>query len=307
MTLAPLFTDISRAPVDGEAVWQTCADGTRVRVGLWRGGDRGTVLIFPGRTEFIEKYGAVVAEFLARGYSAAVIDWRGQGLSDRPEGKPKLGHVEKFSDYQLDVAALVSAVQEAEFPATKVLLAHSMGGAIGLRAALEGLAVDKLIFSAPMWGIFIEPRLRVPAQLVATVGSRTGFGKIFAPGTGPDNYVEAQEFDGNSLTNDADTYGWLQDQLMKHAELGLGGPSVTWLREGLAEGRYLTAHKPPPQDCLCFIGSQEAIIEGSAVRQIMDNWPNGKLVTIDGAQHEILMEQPHVLKQAWAEIDRFLQ
>ena len=44
---------------------------------------KGTVCIFPGRTEFIEKYFEVVRDLRARGFAVAVLDWRGQGLSDR--------------------------------------------------------------------------------------------------------------------------------------------------------------------------------------------------------------------------------
>jgi len=53
-------------------------------VGHWTGQHvKGTVLLFPGRTEYIEKYGPAAADFLARGFATVVIDWRGQGLADR--------------------------------------------------------------------------------------------------------------------------------------------------------------------------------------------------------------------------------
>ena len=64
-------------------------------------------MIFPGRTEFAEKYGRVARELVARGLSVLVIDWRGQGLSDRHPGNAMLGHIEDFRTYQLDVAALL--------------------------------------------------------------------------------------------------------------------------------------------------------------------------------------------------------
>ena len=46
-------------------------------------GRKGTVCVFPGRAEFIEKYFEVVRDLRARGFAVATIDWRGQGLSDR--------------------------------------------------------------------------------------------------------------------------------------------------------------------------------------------------------------------------------
>ena len=77
---------------------------------VWRGGTRGTAVIFPGRTEYAEKYGPVAGELVARGFAVAVIDWRGQGLSDRHPRNAMLGHVHDFADYQRDVAALMALV-----------------------------------------------------------------------------------------------------------------------------------------------------------------------------------------------------
>ena len=37
----------------------TASDGVRLRAVAWRGGGQGTAVIFPGRTEFAEKYGRV--------------------------------------------------------------------------------------------------------------------------------------------------------------------------------------------------------------------------------------------------------
>ena len=95
----------------------TARDGVRLRVGLWPKRDaRGTVLIFPGRTEYVEKYGRAASEFAARGYAVATIDWRGQGLSERLIDDPLTGHVFDFADYQIDVAALTEAAAEAGLP-----------------------------------------------------------------------------------------------------------------------------------------------------------------------------------------------
>src|SRR3979411_1317597 len=58
-------------------------DGVSIRFARWPPppGRKGTVCIFNGRTEFIEKYFEVARELHARGFAVATIDWRGQGLS----------------------------------------------------------------------------------------------------------------------------------------------------------------------------------------------------------------------------------
>ena len=84
------------------------ADGVKVRAAHWAtSGDRGTIFVFPGRTEYIEKYGKDADELLSRGLATLVIDWRGQGLADRLIDNTDLGHVGQFTDYQRDVAAMV--------------------------------------------------------------------------------------------------------------------------------------------------------------------------------------------------------
>ncbi len=306
MTDAPLFTDIASAPNGGQAQWRNCADGVRIRVATWKKGNKGTILIFPGRTEFIEKYGPTVQYILDLGYSAAVVDWRGQGLSDRITANHQLGHVKHFHDFQHDVEELLHTVQDAGLPEVHAVIAHSMGGTIALRALHKGLPTVKAIFSAPMWGIYVAPLMRLPAALISNIGPLIGFAKKFSPNTNADNYVQVNPFEGNVLTNDKKTYRWLTEQLDVHPELGIGGPSINWLHQAFVECAKLRSTTPPKQKCLCFLGGEEAIVSSKAINKIMAKWPNGQLINIDGAQHEILMEERHVLDIAWREIDRFL-
>jgi lysophospholipase len=135
---APLHADVAEAPDGGGAFWLRTQDGLRLRAAVWGGGTRGTAVVFPGRTEFIEKYGRVVGRLRAFGLSVAVIDWRGQGLSARNPAAPHLGHVEDFRHYQHDVAALLAHPEVERLPGPRHLVAHSMGGCIGLRTLLEG-------------------------------------------------------------------------------------------------------------------------------------------------------------------------
>ncbi|WP_069300759.1 alpha/beta hydrolase [Neptunicoccus sediminis] len=306
MDTAELHTDLERMPEGGKAYWRSCADGTRIRVAVWQGSGDKTVLVFPGRTEFIEKYGDVTDRLLDRGYSVAVVDWRGQGLSDRHPVHPPMGWVKEFSDYQLDVAEVLATVRDTGLPDPYAMIAHSMGGAIGLRALLDGLPVEKAIFSAPMWDIYVASHMRVPAWIVSTFGPGIGLGQRFVPTGGPTNYVQEQPFEGNALTNDEASYKVMQSHIAQHPEMGLGGPSVHWLNRAKRETRALIAAAPPPHDCLCFLGSKESIVSKDAIRKVMGKWPNGQLVELEGAQHEVLMEEPHVLKQVWLEIDAHL-
>ncbi len=106
---APLYNDLAVGPKNGTGHWVTGQDGVRIRIGVWNSGAKGTVLIFPGRTEYIEKYGGAARELSRHGYSSVAVDWRGQGLADRLQLDRNIGHVINFTDYQYDVQAMLRA------------------------------------------------------------------------------------------------------------------------------------------------------------------------------------------------------
>src|SRR6202171_619682 len=77
-------------------------DGLKVRFARWNptGPRRGTVCLFSGRTEMIEKYFEVIRELRERGLAVAALDWRGQGGSDRLLDDACKGHVRSFHHFQ---------------------------------------------------------------------------------------------------------------------------------------------------------------------------------------------------------------
>lgn len=291
LTQAPFFTDVHPGPAGGAAHWAKTSDGIRIRVGHWPlSGAKGTVLLFPGRTEYIEKYGTTAAEFAARRLATIAVDWRGQGLADRLLKNPLVGHVEAFSDYQKDVAAMMRAARELSLPRPYFLLAHSMGGCIGLRAAMEGLAVQAAAFTGPMWGIYVKPHLRKVANLMATVMPKIGNGHALTPGTTIEPYVLVEPFEDNMLTTDPEMYDMMRDQLIAHPELSLGGPSYIWLREAFAETRHLAGRAAPNMAAVTWVGSNERIVMSPRIHERMENWKGGRLEIVQGGEHEVLME-----------------
>ena len=292
MSDAPLYNDLAHGPEGGRAYWLTASDGLRLRMAIWPKGEKGTVLLFPGRTEYIEKYGRAAAEFGARGYACVVVDWRGQGLSDRPKPDRMVGHVEDFSNYQTDLRAVLAKLDELKQPGPFFLVAHSMGGCIALRALAEGLDVKAAVFSAPMWGIRLAPGLAPMARVLSRTARAFGQGQRYAPGTTGETYVKSAPFLGNVLTRDAETYGWMQDQLARKPELALGGPGLHWLDEAMRECRDLARLPSPDLPCLCFLGAEEKVVDPAPIHLRMAGWPKGKLELVANAEHEIMMEVP---------------
>lgn len=306
MDAAPLFAEVADGPDDGAAWWLNTSDGVRLRAGLWHPkAEGGTVLLFPGRTEYIEKYGRAARQFAARGLATMAVDWRGQGLADRLSGDAMTGDVMQFPDYQHDVAAMVKAARALDVPRPWHLLAHSMGGCIGLRAVMEGLDVASAVFSAPMWGIQMGAGLRPFAWSVAWGLRHLGLGHLYAPSTGAEHYVLSEPFETNKLTNDPEMWGYMARQLEAHPELGIGGPSLRWLHEALREMRALAARPSPALPCLTLLGSNEGIVEVGRIHDRMAHWPGGRLEMVPGGRHETLMDTPAVQARLFAMICDF--
>ena len=293
MERAPFFHDVAEAPEGASAHWTHASDGVRLRVALLAPppkAARGTVLLFTGRTEYVEKYGPAAADLQARGYACLSLDWRGQGLSDRSLDDPATGHVRQFSEYQRDVDALLDASGRLGLPGPNYLIAHSMGGGIGLRALHRDLPVRAAAFSGPMWGIALPTGYRPVARAVAALGHSTGFGHLFVPSTKPETYVLEAEFDDNTLTTDPGMFGFMRSQVQAYPELALGGPSMSWLHAAFNELQRLRDMPAPDLPCLTWVGGNERIVDVGAIRRQMAAWPRGELAEVPGAEHELMME-----------------
>ena len=94
-------------------------DGVTLRAARWPPppGRKGTVCLFQGRTEFIEKYFEMVRDLRARGFAVATLDWRGQGLSERALRDPFKGHVDSFSRIRHRSRDLHATGRAARLPA----------------------------------------------------------------------------------------------------------------------------------------------------------------------------------------------
>jgi lysophospholipase len=296
---APFFEDVAEGSAGAEAYWTHSADGTRLRLAVWPAGAKGTVLLFPGRTEYCEKYGRVASDLAAAGYGMAAFDWRGQGLADRPRHRRDMGHVVSFDEYREDVAAFRDALEVRDVPKPWFLIGHSMGGAIALRAVHDGLPVVAGAFTGPMWGIQMRPFLRAISGIVLGLAGPLGFGKSFALSTGP---YTPMPFDENPLTTDRDQFDYMARQMRQHPELTLGGPSNRWVRAALAESAALMEMPAPDLPALAIVGAREKIVEPVAARTRMETWPNGRFLSIDGAEHEVLMESPDRRSRVLSEI-----
>lgn len=108
---------------------------------------RARVRVVHGLGEHGGRYEQLADTLAARGVSVVVPDLRGHGVS---EGRR--GHIRRFEDYLRDFEELHSQVPGA---GPEILIGHSLGGLIALRAVQTGRAGDPvgLVLSAPALGL----------------------------------------------------------------------------------------------------------------------------------------------------------
>lgn len=303
----PFYADVVDAPAPSRVDWLTASDGIRLRAARWGTGNRPLVAVFPGRTEMIEKYGPTVGDLVANGYDVAVIDWRGQGLSDRLCDPPIRGDVPDFADYQKDVTAYWAWLDAQDRTRSCYILAHSMGGCIALRALASGLEPRAVAFSAPMWGLTLPSATLHAVSPITAVLRAVGQDTREVPGAGEEFELWNFPFERNELTRDPDRYAWAQAQLLAHPELRLGAPSMRWLAAALREMQALDELPAPGVPALCGVGTADKIISQDACRNRIGAWPTATLTEYDGALHELLIERPEVRNDFLARVTALFQ
>ncbi len=293
-----------------ETLTLEASDGVRLRGALWRGtggaASRGLVLLLNGRTEFVEKGALPAAELVARGFAVASVDWRGQGLSQRLTATPLKGHVAKFTDYHLDLAALMAHREVAGVAGPRLMMAHSMGGTIGLGAIKRGLlAPAAVILSAPMLGINLRPSRRLLSPITLRLARPLGKLESWPPFEVVDEPQVFTGFESNTLTGDEALFEWTAAALRREPALQLGLPTLGWLSAAFVEMTWLAVQGPLDCPGLCLLGSREEVVDPALVRAIAGR-QKMKLVEIEGARHEVLFETEARRAEAWTAIDRFL-
>ena len=225
------LVSIPANPVPDDAVtgMLKTPDGVHLRFARFAppAGRRGTVCILPGRTEWIEKYFETVRDLRNRGFAVAVIDWRGQGLSDRALSDRYKGYVGSFSQFDTDLETFMREVVLPDCPPPIFALAHSMGATILLRAIGRGQRwFDRVVLSAPMLGIAFAQSAGIAGGLLRVV-RWAGFGGIYVPGRYP-GVLDLRPFAGNPLTSDPVRFARSAAILEAEPALALGGPTVAW-------------------------------------------------------------------------------
>ncbi|MEM6661245.1 MAG: alpha/beta hydrolase, partial [Pseudomonadota bacterium] len=247
--------------------WITAADGVRLRAAHWRAEKpRAHVLYLTGRTEYVEKASTPAAALAARGYDVVSVDWRGQGLSDRFATPRLKGHVGDFAEYQLDLDALTGLA--ADLPGPRLLVAHSMGGAIATAALeradfAEGLTAT--VLSAPMFGVYMPRIARVAGAAYVRTGLLMGQPEAWPPSRHAKLPYSLRNPAWNLLTQDTEFWDWMVMMATTYPDLPLAMPTIGWMSQAASEMNRLQSVALPDHPVLALIGGEEYVVDTATV------------------------------------------
>jgi lysophospholipase len=285
-------------------------DGRSIRFARFAppAGRKGTLCVFQGRSEFMEKYFEVAQDARARGFAVAMIDWRGQGLSDRALRDPRKGHVGSFAEYDIDIETFMKEVVLPDCPPPVFALGHSMGGAVLLRIAHQGRRwFDRIVLSAPLIGLERHSAFGA-GRLAARTLRMLGLGRAYIPGGGA-TAVPSLPYVGNPLTSDPVRYARTAAIVDAEPKLGLGAPTIGWVDAMFKVMRQFADPSYPArirQPILIVAAGQDAVVSTPAISQYAVRLRVGSHLVIAGARHELLMEQDLYRSQFWAAFDAFV-
>ncbi len=307
MDLRQAFANIpgNPAPAGAEIIWFQGRFGRDLRACIAPAPAkpaRGTVIVCPGRTEFIEKYFEVGRELQQMGFALVILDWPGQGLSERLLEDSRKGHIDRFETFMAALADGLAKFQD-RLPRPHVSLAHSMGGAIALAAIAQKLVkVEAAAFCAPMWGLkskFFGMSYLVWAMRV------TGRSGNYAVQPGP-----PETFESNIVTHDKRRWQLQHDLIESQPDLELGPVTWGWLGASLDILSTFTRPQAVADVTIpVFVASaaEEKLVDNASHASIAARLKDCEHITVEGALHEILMETDDRRAEFWAGFQRLLK
>jgi len=285
-------------------------DGAELRFARWAppAGRKGTVCVFTGRGEQIEKYFETVRDLRDRGFAVAMIDWRGQGHSSRRFARSAQGLCPRFLRLRSRRRDLRAAGGAAGLSAA-AFRAGAFDGGCG--DAARRLCRQTLV--RPHGAVGADdrssraPHLVSGARAAAPAAARRP-GRPLCSGGG-DELVGVSSFINNPVTSDPVRYARNAAILEEDPTLGLASPTVAWADTAFSAMRGFRASDYPSQirqPILMLAASNDTIVSTPAIEEFAYHLRAGSHLVIAGSKHEILQEQDRYRLQFWAAFDAFV-
>ncbi len=231
---------------------------------------KGVVLITHGYAEHCGRYREVAHVLVNAGWAVLTYDVRGHGQSPGARGA-----IDRFDTYVADLRAARTRAQELAPGKPLVLLGHSHGSLITLRALTSDQPPSAVaaILSSP----YLAIKKPVPAykKLLARIGSR------LAPDLGQPNQIRSED-----LTSD-------KAKQAEHAadKLNFGIATARWFTESTAAQAYVLANADRIKlPTTWLVGAADPLCDPVATRRVADRVKGAVYHDLKGLKHEVFNE-----------------
>mgnify|MGYP001595420977 CR=1 FL=1 len=246
------------------------------------------ILISSGRTEAALKYKEVIYDLYNNGFSIYIHDHRGQGLSGRMTEDPDMGYIDTFQFYIDDMKYFYDEILLSNPHDKKYLIAHSMGGAIGMTYLEENPNdFQAAAFSSPMLGF-------VPGTCSA---AKVLVGKTPKYAAGQSVYEDYKlDFDRNKLTGSKIRYERMNWAFNDEEQAQLGGATYQWVDKSCKQFKYINSNIDKIiTPFILFSAENEKIVNPKAHQYFVESAQKlnktCEAYTIKNAMHELLIEK----------------
>jgi lysophospholipase len=216
--------------------------------------------------------------------------------------------VNDFSEFVEDLHEFITKAIIPDVNKPFILMAHSMGGNIGIQYLHDHPGVfKKVIFCCPMFDLPLPLWLKKGFEFLAWSATVSGFGGSYLPGQG--DWAETP-FEKNNVTSDPERYAHDLALLRVNPDLRIGSPTFAWLKAALKAIKKINSRpflEKIAVPIMLFSGTADKIVSIPAHKYAARHLPRCELITIEDGRHELLRETDDIQQELWKNVDRFIE
>lgn len=273
------------------------------------------VVCLPGLSEFTEKYYEVARTCLDMNLAFWVLDWPGQGRSDRYIKGSQKRHAQKY-DIEVDrlhefIMGYIkhSSVHPDKGRIPLAMLGHSMGANIGLRYLEKHPDMfECAAFSAPMFGIKALNGIPFAGALLSALNMIMPRSYVAGGGDWHENMRKKNDFvvfSHDKVRNELHEAWCARDCALK-----VGSPTFGWLYQAnkscnhINKKSFLTNIQT---HCLITIAGKESIVDNYDTAHVVAHLKNANMLEFQNSGHEILMETDDIRDKFFKEFHKLIE
>lgn len=298
-------------PENWEEDFFTSRHGKKIRYGHAEpaGEKKGTVIMTTGYADFIESYHETIHEYLDRGYAVWIMDWAGQGGSEKKRDDSVKAqtiddHVEDLRQFRHQV------VQGANDGKPVFMSTHSMGGQIGLQYLMKHEKdFDFAVLAAPLVDFSLSGAARTMLQAAFKSAVNLGLGDQSLTGgrKGVTRQILAERKrmrKEDPVRMDLHRTFFMMNQQLRAEDPTFG--LIDSLFDATERLNHEKALKNIATHILFGVAGKDDLVDNNATLRAARLIPNAKVAKIDEATHDMWQERQKYRLEWWVHIDAFL-